>query len=68
MAEDMTYREYWDEVASLARSITKETLADLPKDTQAKVCEKGFDAVDDARDALSERLHETMKETEEAEA
>lgn len=58
--DEMTQREYWDEVASLAKSITGETLDSLDAETQAEVRENGFDAVDSAREALQERLWETI--------
>lgn len=62
MSEDMTRSEYWAEVASLAKSITEETFADLDEDTQAEVREADGDLneVDEAREALSERLWETI--------
>ena len=60
MSDNMTQREYWEEVESLAKSITEETLDSLDAETQAKVREQGFDAVDSASEVLQERLWETI--------
>ena len=57
---DMTQREYWDEVESLAKSITEETFDYLDDEDKADVRENGFDANDNAREALHERLWETI--------
>lgn len=56
--EDMSRREYWEEVASLAKSITEECLEGFDAEIQAEIREDndhgGF------REALNERTWETI--------
>ena len=61
---EMTQREYWEEVESLAKSITEETFDSLDRETQeaikATARSDAFDVSDTAREALQERLWETI--------
>ena len=58
MSDDMTRTEYWKEVASLAESITEETLDEFDSETQAEIREDNDH--NEFRDSLTERLHETI--------
>lgn len=61
MSENITHREYWTEVASLAKTITEECWDDLDLEVQTEVREaNGFAGVGKASESLDERLWETI--------
>ncbi len=57
--EDMSRREYWEEVASLAKSITEECLGDFGPTVQGEIRDSGGKMYD-FREALDERVWETI--------
>ena len=55
---EMTSHEYWKEVSDLASGITQECFDEFPEDQQAEIREDNDN--DAFREALYERLHETI--------
>ena len=58
MSEEMTQRDYWNEVTSIAESVTSETFDEFDKGTQREIMEDN--QLDEFREMLQERLHETI--------
>jgi len=58
MSNEMSQKEYWEEVASLAKSITEECFNDFNKEIQAEIREDNNH--NEFCEALSDRLHETI--------
>ena len=58
MTEDMSRGEYWEEVSSLAKSITEECLDNFDAKTQTEIQEDNDHS--DFREALDERTWETI--------
>jgi len=58
MTEEMTQRTYWNEVTSIAESVTSEAFDEFDKGTQREIMENN--QLDEWRERLSDMLHETI--------